>query len=63
MSFQLDDSWCRGGVGMATIEEVKEDVMQVFEAQQGIKARTAWPIGLWAWQVEGEDGQVYTLRW
>lgn len=23
----------------------------------------AWPIGLCAWQIEGEDGQVYTLRW
>ena len=48
---------------MATIEEVKADVIQVFEAQKGIKARTAWPIGLGTWQIEGEDGQVYTLRW
>ena len=48
---------------MATIEEVKADVIQVFEAQKGIKACTAWPIGLGAWQIEGEDGQVYTLRW
>lgn len=48
---------------MATIEEVKEDVMQVFEAQQGIKARTAWPISANCWHVQAEDGELYMLRW
>ena len=48
---------------MATIEEVKADVIQEFEAQQGIKARTGLSIGLCVLQIEGEDCQVYTLRW
>lgn len=48
---------------MATIEEVKAEVLKVFEEDTGIKARTAWPIGMRAWQVEGEDGNVYNLRW
>lgn len=48
---------------MATVEEVKAEVMSVFKEQNGLEAKTAWPIGPRAWQVEGEDGQVYTIRW
>lgn len=49
--------------GMATIEEVKAEVLKSFEESQGKKAKTAWPIGLSAWQVEDEDGNVWTLSW
>lgn len=45
------------------IEEVKEEVIKMFEEQQGMKARTAWLIGARWWQVEGEDGFVYNVRW
>lgn len=46
-----------------TIEEVKAEVMAVFEAQTSLKAVTAWPITRTCWQVQAEDGEVYMFRW
>lgn len=48
---------------MAAIEQVRKEVIEVFREVHGIDVINAWPIGLTAWQAEGTDGQVYTLRW
>ena len=48
---------------MATIEQVKAAVLEVFEKQQHMRAISAWPISARTWQVEAEDGNVYTLTW
>jgi len=44
------------------IEEVMQEVMQQFEEQMGIKAKKAWPISISTWQVEDEDGNVWTMQ-
>lgn len=48
---------------MATVEQVKVDVIEAFKEVHGIDVVNAWPIGPRAWQGVDEYGQVYTLRW
>ena len=48
---------------MATVEQVKVDIIGLFWTEYGIEVINAWPIGPRAWQGVDEYGQVYTLRW
>lgn len=48
---------------MATIEEVKQDVLEVLKEEHGIECVNAWPIGPRHWQAADANGQVYNLRW
>lgn len=45
------------------MEYVRQDVLAVLKEEHGIECVNAWPIGPTAWQAEGTDGQIYTLRW
>lgn len=48
---------------MATVEQVKAEVLELFKEQTGMTGKTAWPVGRNVWQVEGQDGKVYIVRW
>lgn len=63
MCYNIDTIEQKEELAVAVIEEIKKDVIEIFEKEFGLKAKTAWLIGARWWQVEAEDGYVYNVRW